>query len=218
MRIVLAALLLITACSGPEVGPKVTAAPRESHTAAATTTTAPSTTRPPLGKAAEVRAVDWRNATLPAEFCDVEGLVQFRAGEATASSGRWGQVHLVAAYDPERVGYGDIDGDGREEAAVDLVCDNGGGTASGQLAFGYAVVRVREGVLELVGEVATTTMRHDSTHVPLLDEPTFEKGAITVKELWYRAGDMTCCPTGVALTTWWLRDGTLTADPAVQVS
>ena len=42
--------------------------------------------------------------------------------------------------------------------------------------------------------------------------------AITVKELWYRAGDMTCCPTGVALTTWWLRDGTLTADPAVQVS
>ena len=46
----------------------------------------------------------------------------------------------------------------------------------------------------------------------------FEKGAITVKELWYRPSDANCCPSGVSLTRWWLRDGTLKADPAVQVS
>ncbi|MCP2241692.1 hypothetical protein [Lentzea aerocolonigenes] len=220
MRIALIALtaLLISSCSGPQIGEKITAAPQESRTTVSTTTTTSSVVRPTLGPASDIKAVDWRNSKLPAGFCDVQELVQFRDAEGTGSSGRWGQVHLFAAYDPKRVVYGDIDGDGNDEAAVDVGCDNGGGTASGQLAFGYAVVTVRNGSLEVVGEVSSTTMRDDSPHVPLLSEPRFDKGSITVKESWYRPSDATCCPSGEARTTWRLSDSTLKPDPAVQVS
>jgi hypothetical protein len=209
--------LLVTSCSSPQTGEKITAAPQESRTTATTTTTAPSAARS-LGRASDVRSVDWRNAKLPAGFCDVDDLVEFRDAEGTASSGRWGRVHLFAAYNPERVGYGDLDGDGKDEAAVDVGCDNGGGTASGQLASAYVVVTVRNGSLEVVGEIGTTTMRDDSPRVPSLSDPRVEKGSITVKEFWYRPSDATCCPSGEAWTTWRLRDGALVADPTVQVS
>lgn len=37
---------------------------------------------------------------------------------------------------------------------------------------------------------------------------------LTVEELWYRPGDATCCPSGVAEVTWTWRDGVPTPGPA----
>jgi hypothetical protein len=217
MRRVLPLLLLLAACGDPSAGPKVSGGPR-SGTTTVVTTELPAGAKPSLGTAPDdLHGVDWERATLPAEFCGVEKPVTFKEGTVRATSTIWGEVEIwINSSRP--VWFGDVDADGRDEAAVNLGCDNGGGTASSQLAFGLAVVRAQNGKLELVGEISTTTMRDDAAHVPLLAEPRFEKGSITVKELWYRPSDANCCPTGASLTRWWLRDGTLKADPAVQVS
>ncbi|MFI6094259.1 hypothetical protein ACIA8G_01800 [Lentzea sp. NPDC051213] len=161
----------------------------------------------------DLHGVDWQRATVTADFCGVEGPVTLQEGKAQARSTTWGEVDLwLDSRQP--VSYGDVDADGRDEAALSMGC----GTESSQLAFGFVVVRAANGNPEIIGEISTTTMRDDAPHVPMLTEPRFEKGAITVKELWYRPADANCCPTGASLTRWWLRDGTLKADPAVQVS
>jgi hypothetical protein len=218
MRRVLALVLLLTACGGPGAGPKITGEAQPSTTV--TITTAPTTTAGTrsLGKAPEdLRDVDWQHATLTAEFCGVGEPVTMRDGQVRATSTTWGEVELwINTRKP--VWYGDVDGDSRDEAAVNLGCDNGGGTASSQLAFGLVVVRSQNGALELIGEIAATTMKDDAPHVPVLTEPQFNRGGITVKELWYRPSDSNCCPSGASLTRWSLRDGTLKADAPVQVS
>jgi hypothetical protein len=216
MRRVLPLVLVLSACGGPASGPRITGQPEPNPTVAVTTSPSSPAARPTLGQApGDLRAVDWRQATLPAAFCHVGDPVRLRSGTARATSELWGTVEVFLDVD---VHYGDVDGDGREEAAISLGCDNTGGTASSQLAFAFVVVRSVNGALALVGEISATTMRDDAPHVPLLAEPRFEKGAITVKELWYRPSDATCCPTAASLTRWSLRDGTLKPDPSVQVS
>lgn len=211
-------LLLVAACGGPAIGPKVSGASQPDRPSVTTTTEPAPASRQSLGPAPDdLRAVDWKQATLTSSFCGVEGTVRFQDGEARATSTIWGEVGLWVKIG-RPVWFGDIDADGREEAAVSLGCDNTGGTGASDLEYGLVIVRSVNGQLELVGEIATTTMRDDAPHVPLLSEPTFEKGAITVKELWYRPNDANCCPSGVSLTRWSLRDGTLKAGPAVQVS
>ncbi|MDT7784171.1 MAG: hypothetical protein QOF58_2590 [Pseudonocardiales bacterium] len=217
MRRVLPFLLLLTACGGPSVGPKISGAPQPGNSVVVTT--APSEgARPSLGQAPDdLLDVDWQQATLTAEFCDVEKPVTMANGEAKATSTIWGEVEVVV--NPRKPAwFGDIDGDGHDEAAVNLYCENGGHTASSQLAFGLVVVRAVNGTMELIGEISTTTMRDDAPHVPSLTDPRFEYGAITVRELWYRPNDANCCPSGVSQTRWSLRDGTLKAAPAIQVS
>ncbi|MFD9702870.1 hypothetical protein [Lentzea sp. NPDC059081] len=217
MRRVLLLVLLLTACGEPSIGPKISD-PAQAGDTTAVTSAPTSAGRPPLGDAPDdLRQVDWLRVRIPAAFCGVDDPVEFADGKANATSTTWGEVGLWLSTD-NYVRYGDIDADGRDEAALDVGCDNGGGTASSELAFGFVVVRSAGGKLELVGEIATTTMRDDATHVPLLTDPRFEKGVITVKELWYRPSDANCCPSGASLTRWWLRDGTLVADQAVQVS
>jgi hypothetical protein len=216
MQRVLPLVLVLCACGGPANGPRITGQPESNSTVVVTTSPSSSAARPALGQApGDLRTVDWQQATLPAAFCHVEEPVRLRNGTARATSTLWGTVEVFLDVD---VHYGDVDGDGWDEAAISLGCDNTGGTASSQLEFAFVVVTAQGGQLELVGEISATTMRDDAPHVPLLAEPQFAKGSITVKELWYRPSDATCCPTGASLTRWWLRDGTLKPDRAVQVS
>lgn len=80
-----------------------------------------------LGPApAHLRAVRWRAATIPADFCDVGDPVTLTRGSAEAVSSTWGPV-VVTLFD---VDYGDLAGDAREEAALRVDCNNAGGTAA----------------------------------------------------------------------------------------
>jgi hypothetical protein len=188
--------VLLTACGGPITSPP---------SGSVVLTTAPAED--------DLLDVDWQQATLTAEFCGVHQPVAMRNGEAKAMSETWGEVRVVV--NPRKPAwFGDVDGDGHHEAAVDVHCEK----ERAQLAFGLVVVRAVNGAFERIGEISSTTMRDDAPHVPLLTEPRFEYGAITVKELWFRPNDESCCPTGVSQTRWSVRDGTLKAAPAVQVS
>jgi hypothetical protein len=146
----------------------------------------------------------------------VPGVVQFSSGEAKATSDTWGPVEM--GVDPGSTVYGDLDGDGVEEAAVSVSCNNGGGTASGQLAFGYVVVRKDSDALSAVGSITARQNPPNASHVTLLGTTEITHNEIRVQELWYRPSDATCCPSGEAETTWSYADSTLTPGQPVITS
>lgn len=159
---------------------------------------------PILGSApADLRAVDWASTPLPGEFCGVPGVVVFTGG--LMSSPTNGEVEL--RVDPSGVKYGDLDGDAHDEAAIPVSCANGGGTAAGQIAFAYVIATTSDGALRSMATISPQETLDDAAHVTLLDGLRIEDRRVVVEEYFYRASDMTCCPTGTALTTWTYRDG-----------
>jgi hypothetical protein len=103
-----------------------------------------------------------------------------------------------------------LDGDGRDEAALSVVCTNGGGTADGQIRFTWVVFRGRPGRLQALAVIAARQRNNRSIHVPLLGLPvTIWRGGVTVPEAWYGPYDATCCSSGRAETIWKLKKGKL---------
>jgi hypothetical protein len=158
----------------------------------------------------DVHRVDWPNVTIPGRLCAVAGSIKLRDGSATASSKRWGQVH-VSMQGTDAV-YGDLDGDRKDEAAVVIWCDNGGGTAAGQLAQGLVVFRNRNGQLHTI---ATVTPRQQpvDVHTSFVASLRFARGQVVAHERWYRNTDPTCCPSGTATTVWKYTGGHLVPGP-----
>ncbi len=105
-----------------------------------------------------------------------------------------------------RVAYGDFQGDGHDDAAVPLDCNNNGGTADGLLLDSFAVYSGRTGKLSYLGLI---TPQHQPKDVlPTLPNiASIRPGTIVVSEYWYRPNDMTCCPNGRATTRWSLSGG-----------
>lgn len=214
----LCALATVTACAHPAIGPRVTAT-RETPPPSPPASSTPTPSATSLGKGPnDLRQMDWRQASVPGRFCDIDGLVRFRDGEATALSGRWGQVHLAVRADQENTTYGDLDGDGKLEVALAVGCDNGGGTAAGQLGFGYVIIGSQDGELVAIGTITPRREPEDLSHVTLLGDARIERGEVVVTEYWYRGSDATCCPSGRTQTTWHLRDDALVAGESVPIS
>jgi hypothetical protein len=189
-------------------------------------TTAGSTTEDPAPKSADLRQVDWENASVPAEVCGGDGDLQLHDGVALVSSTRWtddwqglepaevpGQVEVWSYGDAS---FGDIDGDGLEDAAVSLWCTNGGGTAGGQLGQGLALMSGASGGTRTLG-IAATDPANDSSdaHAPYFDISTvrIEDHRLFAEELAYRPHDGDCCPSGRTSSSWTLRHGDLQRDP-----
>jgi hypothetical protein len=216
LAVVAGAALAASACGSPDVGSRIPRASVSSATTEPPLVTAPATTGKSVGAApADLHDVDWERVPVPGDFCGIPGLVTFKrlrlagfkGGEATATSRTWGPVHLFRR--DEVMVYGDIEGDQRSEAAVSVVCDNGGGTAAGQLAFAYMVFEGVQGRLIAIGTV-TPQKNPPHVHVTLLSELQMTRGRLTAHENWYRPMDPNCCPTGKAETIWTVKDGHLT--------
>jgi hypothetical protein len=194
--------VLAAGCSSAEVGPRIpsastpdTAAEPPIVTAAATTTTSAGSV---AAAPADLRELDWAKVPIPGAFCGVPGLVRLEDNPAKATSDTWGPVHL---YRSEKVVYGDVKGDRRSEAAVGVDCNNGGGTAAGQLAFAFVVFEGVRGRLVPIGTI--TPRKNPPNQLPtVLSKLELQRGRITAHEAWYRPSDSTCCPTGTAVTTW----------------
>ncbi len=158
-----------------------------------------------MGAAPEdLRDVDWDAVRIPGDFCSVPGAVRLRDGGAKASSDVWGTVHVGSH---EKAGYGDIDGDRREEAVIHVSCDNGGGTASGRLASAAVVFTHIGSRLIALGTVIPQKDPPQANPTRLYAEA--KPGRVVAREFWYRPTDGTCCPSGEATTIWKLRGGKL---------
>jgi hypothetical protein len=97
--------------------------------------------------------------------------------------------------------YGDLLEDEKEEAAVAVVCDNGGGTGSGLLESGIVLFAERDGRLISVGTV-TARKQYEGQLPTLISVKEWRKPSIIVSESYFRASDATCCPSGRAETDW----------------
>lgn len=164
-----------------------------------------------------IECVDWKNIKVPGSACGVDHDVQLVNGEATVHSPRFADYDLVGfsldvhAYD-DGVVYGDLDNDGFDEAAVSVWCDNRGGTAAGQLGQEW-VIFTDARQPRVVGSIAPQHGSDTGYHIPYIGRPIFmAPGRVVALESFYGKNDMTCCPTGQAITTWSYSNGKLAVE------
>jgi hypothetical protein len=162
----------------------------------------------------DLHAVDWRQATIPGSVCGAKAPIHLRArgelSEVVVRSTRWRdwpRVEVDALWSGSHVVYGDLDGDGSDEAALIVDCNNGGGTADGQLAFAAVIYTAGPRGPRVVG-VVTPQVRGQGEHVPLL-RVSIRPGKVVSHEFFYGLDDGTCCASGRATTVWTYSGGRL---------
>lgn len=163
-----------------------------------------------------LHAVDWRKVALPGAVCGSSRPIRARNYGDGPEAFIHADVDLlwwnpVWVYSWGRPRFGDLDGDGRDEAALQVVCANGGGTADGQLAFSDVIFKALGKTLRVVGIVTPRQppLDLDKTHVPLSLVSAIGRGRVVVSEAWYGRYDGTCCASGRARTIWTYRGGRL---------
>lgn len=204
-----------------------TTAPSTSTTTAAPTTTAttPNTTTPvaattTISTSFAIQTVDWKNVTLPGSVCGALQPIRLQSGQATVASSRFPGMTTVHVS-LSTVVYGDLTGSGQDQAAVNIWCDNGSGTADGQLADSWVVYSAATRTLQVVGTLTTQQPGNpNSPHVAYFNTAAggivIAPGKITVHELWYASQDPTCCPSVQATTVWTYANGALTRTGTTQ--
>lgn len=158
-----------------------------------TTPVPPSTTSP---STVELGRDALRNATFKDILGEAVTLVdgQYEGDPFVAGGASRPTITLL----PETIAYGDLDGDGRLDAAVVLVSDSGG---SGTFVY-LAAVESRDGTPLNVA----TTLLGDRDQVRSL---TIDDGRLLVKLLSHAADDPACCPSLETTRTFRLREGQL---------
>jgi hypothetical protein len=156
----------------------------------------------------DLHHVNWTEATLPGRVCGVPHRIHLRGGKALVRSPRWPnlrRIEVAAGWNP--VVYGDLDGDGSDEAALGVFCSNGGGTADSVLAYAQVVYHAGTSSALAVGVL---TPRWQPKHVlPTLLTVVLRRGRVIGREAFYGPRDGTCCPSGRAKTVWKYEHGTL---------
>lgn len=149
----------------------------------------------------DLRDVDWSNVALPGAVCGTGQLIQLHKGSTTVSGpadGWWAGVVVQLSGES----YGEL-APGREAASVLVQCNNGGGTADGQLAFTDVVFSASGDSLHVLGVLTPQQpLIVPASHVPIIGAGHLSRGEIVVPEYWYGQYDATCCSTGRARTTW----------------
>jgi hypothetical protein len=175
--------------------------------------------------ASDLHKVDWPNFTIPGEWFLgpkevklVDGIarkvpthIQFDGADEAES---------VSTYNP--VAYGDLDGDGKDEAALQISV-NGSSVAAGERINGWLVYRGGADGPELIGvmlpqvpPVRSWVPNSRHVHITYISDVVFKPGRIVTEETYYNESDYTCCPSGAAVTTWTYKDGKLTPGKPVR--
>ena len=156
----------------------------------------------------DLHAIDWRKVTLPGGACGSSRPIRFREARYGPRALirpdvdlLWWNPVVVSSW--SRRTFGDLDGDGRDEAALQISCANGGGTAAGQLAFSAVVFKALGRSMRVVGIVTPRQPLDPQTaHVPLIRVTKIARGRVMVSEAWYGPFDGSCCASGRARTVW----------------
>jgi hypothetical protein len=147
----------------------------------------------------DLHGVHWRSVSVPGRVCGLHRSVRLRNGKARVSR----SVEVNAGW--HRVVYGDLDGDGRDEAALSVACTNGGGTADSVRSYVVVVFHAARTSPLAIGILRP---RHQAPHMlPTLLQVNIERGRVIGREAFYGSKDGTCCPSGRGRTTWSYRHG-----------
>jgi hypothetical protein len=157
--------------------------------------------------ATNLRSVAWADVSVPGSVCGAGKPIRLHDGTAFAESAVepwWPVVMVSGGID----GYGELAG--RDAAVVGIGCDNGGGTADGELGFAAVVYTLKAGRLSVRGVLTPQQPFSLSTpHVPILGRVTIRNNEVIADEYWYRPNDGTADPSERAVTFWKLSRGVL---------
>ena len=156
------------------------------------------TARAASARTADVQSVNWGDVTIPGQLCKVSGPIRLHNGRAFVRHSGFGMALDVFELAVTRGSLGH----GLHVAALQIWCDNTGGTADGQLAEGVMVFDSPGGHAHLLG---TLTPQHKTSmvHIPYIVVNRIETtGHIAVTEYFYTPANATCCPSGRATTLW----------------
>lgn len=164
----------------------------------------------------DLHRANWREVVVPAKVCGTGKPVQLRDATALAHSTRWPKyARIMIAGSSRPDAYGDLNGDGHDEAGLQVDCANLGGTAGGQLAFAVVVYRPGRHV-PVPAAVLTPQIRGDrQSHVPLIYAKAIALRKVVTMEAFYGPRDGDCCASGLARTVWELRGDRLAPAPTV---
>ena len=157
----------------------------------------------------DLHEVDWGNVTVPGSWFGGPAEVKLTDGMAkgvhTTFDNEIQQLHAGT----ESVEYGDLDGDGKDEAALHVLV-NPTGVAPSDRARAWVIFRGGPDGPEVVG-VLTPRVHpvnawdpvNESAPLPtFLESASITQGRVVVKESFYRSSEGSCCPSGRAITTW----------------
>ena len=147
----------------------------------------------------DVHSVNWGDVTIPGQLCKVSGQIQLHNGHATVRHSGFGTALDVLMLAVTR---GDL-GHGLQVAALQIWCDNTGGTADGELAEGIMVFDSPGGRAHLLGTLTPQHKTSAMVHIPYIVVNRIDTtGHIAVTEYFYNPSNGTCCPSGRATTLW----------------
>ena len=152
----------------------------------------------------DLHRVHWGEVVIPGFVCGAPTAIRLRHKKAVVPSGRfppYRRVHVSTAWNG--VVYADVDGDGKDEAAFQVDCNNGGGTAAGVLGYAAVAFTGARGRLRAVGVITPQQRyRRGSRFPPIVGIVKLRLRKVVSPEAWYGPNDGVCCPSGRARTIW----------------
>lgn len=144
-------------------------------------------------------SVNWGDVTIPGQLCKVNGPIKLHNGRAFVRHSGFGMALDVLMLQVTRGSLGH----GLQVAALQVWCDNTGGTADGELAEGIFVFDSPGGHPHLLGTLTPQLKGNPMLHIPFIVVNHIEtSGHVAVTELFYTPANATCCPSGRATTLW----------------
>jgi hypothetical protein len=144
-------------------------------------------------------SVNWGDVTIPGQLCKVNGQITLHNGRAFLPRSGFGMALDVQELTVTRGSLGH----GLQVAALQIWCDNTGGTADGELAEGIFVFDSPGGHPHLLGVLTPQHKTSPMLHIPFIVVNRIETtGHVAVTEAFYNLANATCCPSGRATTLW----------------
>jgi hypothetical protein len=148
---------------------------------------------------ARTSSVNWSDVTIPGQLCKVSGPIKLHNGKAFVRHSGFGMALDVFMTSVTRGSLGH----GLQVAALQVWCDNTGGTADGQLAEGILVFDSPGGHPHLLGTLTPQLKGNPMLHIPFIAVNHIEStGHVAITEFFYDSANPTCCPSGRATTLW----------------
>ena len=148
---------------------------------------------------ARTSSVNWSDVTIPGQLCKVSGPIKLHNGKAFVRHSGFGVALDVLMTNVTRGSLGH----GLQVAALQVWCDNTGGTADGQLAEGIVVENSPAGHPHLLGTLTPQLKGNPMLHIPFIAVNHIEStGHVAITEFFYDSANPTCCPSGRASTLW----------------
>jgi hypothetical protein len=162
-------------------------------------------------RTSNLHALDWSAISLPGGVCGSSRPIRLHRWKTFIHPDvdlLWlNPVVVDASWAPPT--FGDLDGDGRDEAALDVLCADGSGLEIGMLSTSSVVLRAVGRSLRVVGVLGSGLPFRLFNRAPRNGVAAIRRGRVIVTTSWFGRYDGTCCPSGRARTVWRYERGRL---------